>query len=185
MDYYQNPDLLQLKELKEMIICPQVKPLAVMITGAGTGISERPRSGRPKLRTKSGRRKTDHNQLTQKSTSKPAKDVRPDPLAGQMAGAPTTPDAKYCAEVLGAALKYGLAEIAERRPRDPIEYLAQFLYNYRKNIDHHWENEDLKTQLKREEEEFAKETVRKEKMKQEGARMKEAQKKHVTIEVER
>lgn len=34
---------------------------------------------------------------------------------------------------LGPALKQGLAEIVERRPADPVEYLANFLLKYAEN----------------------------------------------------
>lgn len=46
---------------------------------------------------------------------------------------PTTIDGKYVAEHLGTALTLALAEIADCRPWDPIEYLGQWLYKYREN----------------------------------------------------
>ena len=49
---------------------------------------------------------------------------------------PNTIDGKYVAKNLGTALTMALAEIAERRPWDPIEYLAQWLYKYRENLDY-------------------------------------------------
>lgn len=49
--------------------------------------------------------------------------------------APSTVDGKYVSYNLGSALTLALAEIAERRPWDPIEYLAHWLYKYRENID--------------------------------------------------
>lgn len=48
---------------------------------------------------------------------------------------PSTIDGKYVAEHLGTALTLALAEIAEKRPWDPIEYLGHWLHNYRKNLD--------------------------------------------------
>lgn len=49
---------------------------------------------------------------------------------------PTTVDGRYVAEHLGTALTLALAEIAECRPWDPIEYLGQWLYKYRENRNH-------------------------------------------------
>lgn len=54
-------------------------------------------------------------------------DVRPNPP-------PTTVDGKYVADHLGNALTMALSEIAERRPWDPIEYLANWLYKYQENV---------------------------------------------------
>ena len=49
---------------------------------------------------------------------------------------PTTLDGKYVAEHLGTALTLALAELAERRPKDPIEYLSMWLYKYKENMDY-------------------------------------------------
>jgi len=48
---------------------------------------------------------------------------------------PTSVDGKYVAQHLGTALTLALAEIAEKRPRDPIEYLGEWLYKYRQTLD--------------------------------------------------
>ena len=46
---------------------------------------------------------------------------------------PTTVDGRYVAEHLGNALTDALSEIAAKRPADPIEYLAKWLYMYHAN----------------------------------------------------
>ncbi|XP_012937951.1 uncharacterized protein LOC101860096 [Aplysia californica] len=49
---------------------------------------------------------------------------------------PSTAEGLYIAQHLGTALTLALAEIAEKRPWDPIEYLANWLYNYHDNTDY-------------------------------------------------
>lgn len=39
-------------------------------------------------------------------------------------------DSRYLASVLGDALIKGLTQVAQRRPKDPIGYLATYLYQY-------------------------------------------------------
>ena len=59
----------------------------------------------------------------------------PSHLGEQRAPPPTSVDGKYVAQHLGTALTLALAEIVEKRPWDPIEYLGQWLYKYQKNLD--------------------------------------------------
>ena len=41
-------------------------------------------------------------------------------------------DSGYLVSKLGVCLKQALSEVVEKRPNDPIEYLAQFLYKFHK-----------------------------------------------------
>ncbi|XP_023785077.1 DPY30 domain-containing protein 1 [Cyanistes caeruleus] len=44
-------------------------------------------------------------------------------------------ESQYLKQCLGSCLKKGLAEVVEHRPADPIEYLAHWIYNYRRSLD--------------------------------------------------
>ncbi|CAF1076396.1 unnamed protein product [Brachionus calyciflorus] len=80
---------------------------------------------------------------------------------------PPTIEAQYVARTVGPALSKGLAEIVEKRPVDPVEYLAHYLYKYvenRRESQKEQENALLveKLRIEKEEEEKRQEEMRRE-----------------------
>ncbi|XP_074659279.1 uncharacterized protein LOC141912018 [Tubulanus polymorphus] len=61
-------------------------------------------------------------------------DVKDDPFRVK-ADPPKTFDACYLANALGNVLTEALAEVADKRPWDPVEYLAMWLYKYAETRD--------------------------------------------------
>lgn len=84
---------------------------------------------------------------------------------------PVTLEAQYVKKTVGPALKQALAEIVEKRPADPVEYLANFLLKYSENKrleEIERENQILVEKLQKEKEE---EEKRQEEMRLEAERI--------------
>lgn len=85
---------------------------------------------------------------------------------------PSTLEAQYVASTVGTALSQGLAEIIQKRPADPVEYLANYLYKYNENKIQKQKEIDMENLIVKLKKEKELEEKRKEEMKKEMAAIK-------------
>lgn len=62
---------------------------------------------------------------------------------------PTTMEAQYVSKTVGPAIAQGLAEIVQRKPVDPVEYLANFLYKFVENQEQQSQDKENENMIKK------------------------------------